>query len=86
MSPDDLHQARAEACFDVTRRLVADLRRDREDVWCRLAGMNRVDLEAVTVMALAMVRPGVVDRWWDRDVDVTPEQLHRRDVLIGKAS
>lgn len=86
MTPDEAHEAHAQACFDLTRRLAADLRKNPEEVWCRLANMPRLNLVQVASMALALVPAGPVDAWWDRDPHLTVVQRHRQDVLIGKAS
>lgn len=76
---------KATACLDLVRRLAADQRRSPQSVWPRVAALGRLDLEQAFCVALALVPAGPVDAWWDRG-DLTVEQLHRRDVLLGKAS
>lgn len=86
MTPEEIHDAQARACFDVARRLAADMRHNPEEVWCRLANLPRLQLVQVASMALALVPAGPVDAWWDRPVGLTAEQAHRRAVLTGKAA
>lgn len=72
---------RAQAALLAVKRYAPKLRTDPAEVHAWLAGLDPDRLRTLLCVALALVPPGPVDPWWQRDRDVI---AYRRAVLLGE--
>jgi hypothetical protein len=70
---------RAQAALIAVKRYAGKLRTDPAEVHAALAGLDPDRLRTLLCVALALVPPGPVDPWWQRDVIAC-----RRAVLLAE--